>query len=131
MESCPSGRRSMIGNHVYGNHYTEGSNPSLSASGESPQTIHALRFSGCVSFFARETASDYSNIIFKFDNLLPFYLLAGFTFTYYSNPTQKQALLSAVATGLLRILFFLFIYYEFQPVIFCIFICGRIFTAIN
>ena len=34
MESCPSGRRSMIGNHVYGEHRTEGSNPSLSAKKE-------------------------------------------------------------------------------------------------
>ena len=42
---------SMIGNHVYGERRIKGSNPLLSASGESPQTIHALRFSGCVSFW--------------------------------------------------------------------------------
>ena len=30
-QRCPRGRRSMIGNHVYGEHRTEGSNPSLCA----------------------------------------------------------------------------------------------------
>ena len=30
LESCPSGRRSMIGNHVGGEHCLKGSNPLLS-----------------------------------------------------------------------------------------------------
>ncbi len=32
MESCPRGRRSMIGNHVGGKHCLKGSNPLLSVS---------------------------------------------------------------------------------------------------
>ena len=62
MESCPSGRRSMIGNHVYGEHRTEGSNPSLSAKKEvtfvyqklllflsKPQAWHIITTQSCIS----------------------------------------------------------------------------------
>ena len=37
-----AGRRSMIGNHVYGNRRTRGSNPLLSAKGKTPYGVFFL-----------------------------------------------------------------------------------------
>ena len=49
MESCPRGRRSMIGNHVYGEHRIRGSNPLLSATNAELYFRFSVIFLTCFS----------------------------------------------------------------------------------
>ena len=81
-----------MGERLNGIQEVVGSIPIISTSGESPQTIRALCLSGVRYFFARESASDYSEflcsiIACRFYLLLLHYSL--FTIHFLSHPLDN------------------------------------------